>query len=1134
LVEALQPERDLSRTPLFQVMLNMQNPSDDFPELSDLKAETISPSEEDSKFDFTLYVSPDEKGILLDLVYNADLFEGQRVAEMLGQMGHLLKQVVEDPAKSIGLYSLRSTRSLSFLPDPCSALPEPEYRPVTSMFLSHADRSPHHPAVTRNGQSWSYRQLSEGVTHLAGVLRNGGINKGDVVAVTGPRSFGLITGIVAVFSSGGVLLTVDENLPAMRKRIMCQEAKAKCLLHIGEGEKERQWFNGLFPSGIITVEEERGLAAGVEEPFEPSGTDLPELSPNDAAYIFFTSGSTGVPKGVLGCHKGLSHFLTWQKDTFAVGPLDRCAQLTNPTFDVVLRDIFLPLISGGTLCLPDESDGPFSDGVLSWLERERVTLLHTVPSVAKSWLGNIPPGTRLRSLRYVFFAGEPLRETLVRRWRAAFPVSGQIVNLYGTTETTLAKCFYVVPDDIAPGAQPVGRPLPETQALILSEKGLLCGIGELGEIVLRTPFRTRGYVNNPQEEQLRFMRNHFRDDPEDILYHTGDLGRYRHDGLLTVLGRRDHQVKINGVRIEPDEVAAVLERHPHIRSAVVTARQSDEEECSLVGYIVCQSQLNVSTSELRAHLGKHLPEYMIPSAFVMLDSLPLTPNGKVDRKALPAPYVEKPDIKEAFIAPSTPLEEALASMWCQVLGLERVGIRDNFFELGGHSLIATQLASRIRRDLNFRISVRGIFEHPTIELLAFCLIEKEISNSAFESMDEQQSQMEFISDGTMERLLAQNGLPKGGVEDRDGEGTHSSSLPFSCPRKKSELFGRHECNLLMVINEEFDLSAFSSFERVAKYVKELDPSINVAVVRDRAPMDLNLPDRPTLIFSPALIRNYPPVKEGRIFCGQPLSKSEEYAALEKAGIPVPPWALLTEGETPDLSRFDDYVVRKPDHGGRGAKVVAMRKNRLRWRPIVTKSAGLSPSTIIQEFIYTGPWPVSYRVNTLFGRVLYSNKFVSSGDGPGLAGPKDFKSAVRHEGVSIVASAKGSRLELNYDEEIIMLAESAHGAFPEVPLLGFDIVREVPSGKLYVLEANAIGYVWKINTKEYGIPLEEQFDGVRKAAYILAERTQQIASQSSSGNISLSTGEHQTAEAGKTPQERNLSLPGEEWGHHGRS
>jgi amino acid adenylation domain-containing protein len=435
--------------------------------------------------------------------------------------------------------------------------------------------------------------------------------------------------------------------------------------------------------------------------------ELPVLDPDDAAYVFFTSGTTGVPKGVLGCHKGLAHFLNWQRQTFAVEPQDRSAQLTGLSFDAVLRDIFLPLTSGATLCLPVESDDLGPAQILPWLEREQISLLHTVPSLAQSWLANVPPGVSLRALRQVFSVGEPLTETLVHQWREAFPEAGEIVNIYGPTETTLTKCYYRVPaDDILPGVQPVGWPLPDTQSLVLTKSDQLCGISEPGEIVIRTPFRTLGYINMPEENERWFVQNPFRNDAQDCP-----------DGSLEFLGRLDDQVKIRGVRIEPQEISAVLNQHPAVQQAVVSIWEFETGDKRLVAYVVPDRVQFPGVSDLRGFLQKRLPDYMIPANFVLIDAVPLTPNGKIDRRALPEPEM-RPELAATFVAPQTQLEELVASAWTAVLGLEQIGIHENFFEIGGHSLLATQVMSRIRQAVQVDLPLRTLFEGPTVSALA--------------------------------------------------------------------------------------------------------------------------------------------------------------------------------------------------------------------------------------------------------------------------------------------------------------------------------------------------------------------------------------------------------------------------------
>ncbi|HEY6122365.1 MAG TPA: AMP-binding protein, partial [Pyrinomonadaceae bacterium] len=359
------------------------------------------------------------------------------------------------------------------------------------------------------------------------------------------------------------------------------------------------------------------------------------LDPNDPAYVFFTAGMSGRPKGVIGSHKGLSHFLKWQRDTFNIGCRDRSPQLTGLSFEMALLEILLPLTSGASLYFPDDQDR--SEGVFEWLERKKISITHTVPTLAQRWLDSVPPGVTLGALRWIFLAGEPLTGALVSRWRKAFPESGTIVNLYGPTETTLAKYSYVVPHEPSFGVQPLGRPLPESQGLVLNSNNGLCGIGEPGEITIRTPFRALGYLNPTEEDRQRFFVNPFTRDLNDLIYRTGDRGRYRPDGSLEILGRLERQIKIRGVRVEPDEITAVLARHPSIKSCVVVPVEDLRGDSGLVAYVVWKTGKNVSISELQSYLSGYLPLAMVPSGFVMLEELPLTPNGKVDRHALPSP-----------------------------------------------------------------------------------------------------------------------------------------------------------------------------------------------------------------------------------------------------------------------------------------------------------------------------------------------------------------------------------------------------------------------------------------------------------------------------------------------------------------
>ncbi len=722
LVEELQPERDTSRNPLFQVWFNMLNLRDIQLKIPGVAVEPIAMLETGSKFDLTLYVTEQNQGIKLDLVYNTDLFTPERMMEMLHQFHHLLNQIVAAPENQISLYSLVTPKARFLLPEPTAALPEPKYELVTTMFTSWVNSVPEHSALRQGSRTWNYGKLGKIAQGIAGALLSQGLQRGDVVAVFGTRSFGLIASMTAVLLSGGVLLTLDAKLPSQRHQLMLKEAKAKYILYI---DNQIQEDKGITES-LISIRVNPDTGAILNSPQgSTQSVNLPQITGDDAAYIFFTSGTTGVPKGVLGCHKGMAHFLNWQRQTFKIGQQDRVAQLTGLSFDVVLRDIFLPLISGATLCLPEEGDNLEATKILPYLEAEEISVLHTVPSLAQSWLANVPSGVFLRHLRWLFFAGEPLKETLVLRWRDAFPESGEIVNLYGPTETTLAKCYYRVPVECNPGVQPVGTPLPETQALVFTPNHQLCGIGEPGEIVIRTPFRSLGYINAQQENRSRFVKNFFGNDEQDWLYYTGDRGCYRPDGSLEILGRKDHQVKIRGIRIEPGEIETVLAQHPDVLQTVVIAREDIPGDVRLVAYTILNQDSVATVSEIRRFLSTKLPQYMLPSAFVLLETMPLTPNGKVNRRALPAPDLSRQQPEGTFVAPRNEVERQLTEIWQQLLGVKPIGIQDNFFELGGHSLLAVKLFWQIEKTFNQNLPLATLFQSSTVEALAKIICEEE-------------------------------------------------------------------------------------------------------------------------------------------------------------------------------------------------------------------------------------------------------------------------------------------------------------------------------------------------------------------------------------------------------------------------
>jgi len=709
LVAELNPRRSLAHAPLFQILVNQVEHPDGGLRLEGLAVRPTGGLGQGSKYDLTLYIAPAADGTHLGLVHAPSRFSHERARGILAQFVGLLRQVVATPDRPIAEYTLVDDASGARLPDPTVPMAAPTTTAACARLADIARLHPDAVALEQSGRTRTYREVDEATDVLSRVLLASGTQPGAVIAVTGPRSIGLVVAMLAVWRAGGVLLTLDPLLPDARRHAMLQRAHATHLLEVAAPASA-----DAVPADVARIPVgEDGSGIPCARPAGQAGFTAPE----GVAYVFFTSGTTGTPKAVLGTHAGLAHFLEWQRTAFGVGPGDRVAQLTGLSFDVVLRDVFLPLTSGATLCLPPPIGNPADGSVVEWLGRERITLLHAVPALLGAWLDAVPTGSGPAALRRIFLAGEPLADRLVRRWRAAFPDCGRITNLYGPTETTLAKCAFEVPDPPVPGVQPIGFAIPGAQAWVLDGAGRPCGVGETGEIAIRTPFRSLGYLDMPGETRLRFRPNPFRDDPSDLVYFTGDRGRFRPDGSLEILGRNDDQVKINGVRVEPAEVTAVIAAHRGVRSAAVVATKDPEGIARLTAFVVPESDDAGLLAAIRTHLARSLPTAMIPVAWIAVDRLPLTPNGKTDRAELArraadvAPRLTGPP-------PSTPEELLVARIWAGLLPRVPDDATASFFEAGGHSLLAVRMLAQVRGETGRDVPLRILFEDPTIAGLA--------------------------------------------------------------------------------------------------------------------------------------------------------------------------------------------------------------------------------------------------------------------------------------------------------------------------------------------------------------------------------------------------------------------------------
>jgi amino acid adenylation domain-containing protein len=706
LVAELHPDRDLARTPLFQVFFNVLNMEMGRIELPGLALEGLAPAEPPSKFDLTVYVSEAGDRIQLRLVYNAALFDRARMVETLAQLERLLAAFAADPEARIDGVPLITPAALAALPDPAAPLVAAAgLAAVHELFARHARAAPERIALIEGEKEWTYGELETRSNRLAGRLIASGLERGEVVAIDARRSAFLAGAVLGTLKAGGAFLLLDPAYPPARRAAYLRLAAPRALVRPA---KAAPW-----PAEIEAALAELPLRCRIDGIARGDDAPAPAVSvgPDDLAYVAFTSGSTGTPKGILGTHGPLSHFLGWHAATFGLGAGDRFSLLSGLAHDPLLRDLFTPLSLGATLCVPAPEIHEEPRRLLAWLAAERVSVAHLTPALAQMLVHAADaadaPGA-LPALRYAFFGGDRLTGRDAATLRALAPGAG-LVNFYGATETPQAMGWHAVTAD-EEGVLPVGRGIDGAQLLVLNRQDHLAGTGELGEICIRTPYLSRGYLGDAALTRERFPVNPFTSEPGDRLYRTGDLGRYRPDGEVEFAGRADGQVKIRGFRIELAEVEAALAALPGVQAAAVLAR-GEGEEGDLAAFVVG----DLDPASLRAPLLERLPAYMVPAAFLAVDRLPLTPNGKLDRRALArlaAPRQGAGTVAEGL--PRTPVEEMLAEIWGELLGRERIGVHEGFFDLGGHSLLATRMVSRVREAFGVELPLRRLFETPTV------------------------------------------------------------------------------------------------------------------------------------------------------------------------------------------------------------------------------------------------------------------------------------------------------------------------------------------------------------------------------------------------------------------------------------
>lgn len=786
-------------------------------QVAGLELTRLDPVVTSPKFPLTVYAVLTDAGLELQLVAQGDVFSAARLDAAARQLSCLLAALVAEPRRRCDDAVMIDERDEAIVPDPRARLFLEDVGYVHQRVLSHP---PEQIALRWGKRQWTYGELAARSAAVAAELAATGLPQGTAIGIHSARCPGAIVAMLGVLRAGYVMVMIDESLPLRRRERLCEGAAVRAALAVG--------VEALPVDGVrwidLTVEGEVVAPTGASE--------FPALTDPDApAYVFFTSGTTGQPKPVLGTQRGLAHFVGWQVGRFQIGAGDRAAHLTSLGFDVVLRDVLTPLSGGATLCIPEGTLDPST--LLPWLDEQRITLMHTVPTLLNWWLDHGDARLALSSLRWIFSAGEALNASLVQRWQRTFPrARTTFVNIYGPTETTMAKLFNVI-ESVVPGNQPVGRPLPQTQALVLRDGKVRCGIGEIGEIWIRTPYRTRGYLNDREETARKFVQNPFSDEAGDLVYATGDLGRYRPDGLLEVLGRVDHQVKIGGVRIEPDEISAVLARLPGVRRAAVVALACPDGQKALVAYMVADGSVALSAEALTSAIAAELPPAMIPARFLFLDDLPTNANGKLDRRALPEP--DWTAAAKEQVAPTTELEHQLATIWSELLGGRTVGIHDNFFASGGHSLLAMRLIARVASELGVEVALRDLFDDPTVAAMAR-LVERGALVAHPHTIEQDAATIAALRDAPLTELqaaylfgrrsdVAMGGVPTHGYAEID---LPNLDLPALC-RALELVVERHDALRLRFSEDRQELAS-----SVDTHIAEYDwRSLSAAAVSDR-------------------------------------------------------------------------------------------------------------------------------------------------------------------------------------------------------------------------------------------------------------------------------------------------------------
>ncbi|PHM27177.1 non-ribosomal peptide synthetase [Xenorhabdus ehlersii] len=698
-VEIVQPPRRLAHTPLFQVMFAWQ--SNEIVEWK-LPGLTISPIDQAFdvvKFDLELNLFEEEDRVVGYLGYSTTLFDQSTIERHVEYLHTILQAMVADIQQPVGEMNILAPVERQLLLETWNATvtPYPEQLCVHQLIEQQADRTPDAIAVRYENQTLSYAELNTRANRLAHQLVALGVIPDQPVAICVTRSLERIVGLLAVLKAGGAYVPLDPAYPGERLAYLLTDAAPTVLLadHIGRaalGEEALKTLTVLDPNAL---------------PDQPDNNpQIPDLTSRHLAYVIYTSGSTGRPKGVMIEHQSLVNLTLEHIAQFDVGVTSRMLQFASFGFDASVWEIMMALSSGAMLVIPTETIRQDPHRLWHYLEEQSVTHACLTPALLRD--GADLPALAIKPT--VILGGEAPSPTLIQTLNR----QATLFNAYGPTEITVCATTWNCPSDYAGGLIPIGRPAVNKRIYLLDKHGQPVPLGAVGELYIGGVGMARGYLNRPELTAERFLTDPFSHQPDARMYRTGDLARYLPDGNLVFVGRNDQQVKIRGFRIEPGEIETRLIEHPAVSEALVVAL-GDGQNKRLVTYVVAQTDDGLAAS-LREHLSARLPDYMVPTAFVRLDEFPLTPNGKLDRQALPAPG-EKAFARQVYEAPQGEIEMALATIWRELLEVEKISRHDSFFALGGHSLLAVRMIERLRC-MGLGISVQALFQHPTLNVLA--------------------------------------------------------------------------------------------------------------------------------------------------------------------------------------------------------------------------------------------------------------------------------------------------------------------------------------------------------------------------------------------------------------------------------